>query len=329
MSEASHADRCTIISIVVPVYNEEEILAEFHRRLINVFTSLPYALELIYVNDGSSDGTLAIIGKLIADDNRVALLDLSRNFGKEIAITAGLDHATGEAAIVIDADLQDPPELIPDLIAKWSCGADIVYARRVSRDGETWLKKTSAAAFYAILKGVSRTPIKRGVGDYRLLSRPVLDALAGIRERNRFMKGLFDWVGFNQVGVPYRRDPRAAGRTSWTYWQLWNFALDGITSFSTAPLRLATYLGLFVSAIAFLYAGFIIYKTLAFGEEVRGYPSLMVVILFLGGVQLAAIGVIGEYLGRMFEEAKQRPLYFLRKYIPAEHSSKDDPDYRE
>ncbi len=307
-----------LISVVVPAYNEEEVLLEFHRRLTEVFNPLPYTLEVVYVNDGSSDKTVSVISDLISRDPRVALVDLSRNFGKEIAMTAGLDYASGDAVVVIDVDLQDPPELIPELIRHWQEGADVVYAKRTLREGETWLKKFTSAAFYRLIRRVSRVQIPADTGDFRLLSRRAMDGLGGLREQHRFMKGLFAWIGYRQVAVPYRRDPRFAGETKWNYWKLWNFALDGITSFTTAPLKIATYLGLTVSLAAFIYAAIIIYKTLAFGDEVRGYPSLMVVVLFLGGVQLAALGVIGEYLGRMFDETKNRPLYLLNKLVPAQ-----------
>ncbi len=311
-----------LISVVVPAYNEEEVLPEFHRRLAEVFNPLPYPLEVVYVNDGSSDKTVSVVNDLKSRDPRIALVDLSRNFGKEIALTAGLDHASGDAVVVIDADLQDPPELIPELIRHWREGADVVYAKRTLREGETWFKKFTAAVFYRLLGRISRVRIPADTGDFRLLSRRAMEGLGSLREQHRFMKGLFAWIGYRQVAVPYRRDPRFAGETKWNYWRLWNFALDGITSFTTAPLKIATYLGLMVSLAAFIYAAVVIYKTLVFGNPVRGYPSLMVVVLFLGGVQLAALGVIGEYLGRMFDETKNRPLYLLNKLIPA-HTRKD------
>jgi glycosyltransferase involved in cell wall biosynthesis len=254
----------------------------------------------------------------------VAVIDLSRNFGKEIALTAGLDHARGEAVIVIDADLQDPPELIPQLIEKWREGYDIVFARRISREGETFLKKLTAKLFYRFIQGVSRVKIPEDTGDFRLLSRRAVEALKKLRETHRFMKGLFAWVGYPQIAVNYRRDPRFAGQTKWGYWQLWNFALEGITSFTIAPLRIATYVGLTTSVGAFTYALFVIYKTLVYGDPVQGYPSLMVIILFLGGVQLMSLGVIGEYLGRMFNETKNRPLYFINSFSPS--TSRDESD---
>ncbi len=310
------------LSIVVPAYNEEEVLPEFHKRLTEVLENLSVPVEILYVNDGSSDETLKVINGF--HDPRVAVIDLSRNFGKEIALTAGLDHACGEAVVVIDADLQDPPELIPQLIDKWQEGFDVVYARRTTRDGESFLKKASAKLFYRVIQGVSRVKIPADTGDFRLLSRRAVEALKQLRETHRFMKGLFAWIGYPQVAVNYHRDPRFAGKTKWNYWQLWNFALEGITSFTINPLKIATYLGLMTSVFSFTYALFIIYKTLVFGESVQGYPSLMVVILFLGGVQLMSLGVIGEYLGRMFNETKQRPLYFVNSFNPSTSQNESD-----
>lgn len=306
------------LSVVIPAYNEVAVLPEFHRRLVTVLTALGLGFEIIYVNDGSTDETL----KVMADfpEMNVAILDLSRNFGKEIAMTAGLDHARGDAVVVIDADLQDPPELIPELVNKWREGYDVVYARRSLREGETLLKKTTAKLFYQVIQSISRVKIPQDTGDFRLLSRRAVDALNQLREQHRFMKGLFAWIGYPQVAVYYQRNPRFAGETKWNYWRLWNFALEGITSFSIAPLKIFSYVGLFVAINAFIYAAFIIYKTLVFGDPVQGYPSLMVVILFIGGVQLISLGMIGEYLGRMFNETKGRPLYFINKYSPAKHS---------
>ncbi len=301
-----------VISVVAPAYNEEAVLPEFHKRLSAVFDKLDWALEVVYVNDGSNDRTREVIERLRSQDPRITLVDLSRNFGKEIAMTAGFDHACGDAVVVIDSDLQDPPELIPELIRHWQAGYDVVYAQRTAREGETWLKKATASAFYRFIQRVSRVRIPPDTGDYRLMSRRAVAALNRLREQHRFMKGLFAWIGYPQKAVPYRRDPRFAGETKWNYWKLWNFALEGITAFTIAPLKIASYLGLLIAFLAFLYAVFIIYKTLAFGEDVRGYPSLMVVILLLGGIQLASLGIIGEYLGRMFNETKGRPLYLLQ-----------------
>jgi glycosyltransferase involved in cell wall biosynthesis len=302
-----------LLTIVAPAYNEQEVLPEFHRRLSVVLDQIGEVAEILYVNDGSTDATLSVMRQLLADDRRVSLIDLSRNFGKEIAMTAGLDYARGEAVIVIDTDLQDPPELIPEMLRLWKAGHDVVYAQRESRDGESWLKKATAHCFYRLIDRVAHVRVPRDTGDYRLLSQRVVQALRQVKEQHRFMKGIFAWVGFSQIALSYRRDARYAGVTKWNYWKLWNFALEGITSFTTAPLRFATYLGLGTAALAFSYAGFIFWKALVYGDRVRGYPSLMIVMLFLGGVQLMTLGVIGEYVGRMFNETKGRPLYFANQ----------------
>jgi glycosyltransferase involved in cell wall biosynthesis len=316
-TDAERAAATPVLSVVVPAYNEQEVLPEFHRRLTAVLVGLSMASEIIYINDGSRDETLLILRRLRAQDPRVAIIDLSRNFGKEIAVTAGLDHSRGAAVVLIDADLQDPPELIPRLIAEWQSGYDVVYATRLSREGESRLKKATAYVFYRVINQISRVKIPADTGDYRLLSRRAVDALLKLREQHRFMKGLFTWIGYPQKGVPYRRDPRYAGETKWNYWRLWNFALEGVTSFTIGPLKIATYLGLATAVAAFVYAGVIIAKTLFYGDPVAGYPSLMVVILFLGGVQLITVGIMGEYIGRMFDESKQRPLYFVNRYEPS------------
>ena len=313
-----------LLSIVVPAFNEQEVLPAFHERLSKVLDSLPIDSEILYVNDGSRDGTLEVMKILRAHDDRVAILDLSRNFGKEIAMTAGLDHARGDDAVVlIDADLQDPPELIPEMVKHWREGWDMVYAQRVERRGETLLKKLTAHWFYRLMKRVGRVRVPENVGDFRLLSRRAVDALLQLREQHRFMKGLFAWIGFPQIGVPYQRDPRFAGRSTWDYWRLWNFALDGITSFTTTPLKLATYLGLITAFASFLYGVVVILQKLLYGNPVKGYPSLMVVVLFLGGVQLVFLGIIGEYLGRMFDETKRRPLYFISSFEPPYQATHD------
>jgi glycosyltransferase involved in cell wall biosynthesis len=244
------------------------------------------------------------------------VLNFSRNFGKEIAMTAGFDHAEGDAVVVIDADLQDPPELIPSLVAVWREGFDVVYAQRREREGETWLKKVTAAGFYRVMQGIggaARLPVN--TGDFRLMSRRACQALLRLREQHRFMKGLFAWVGFPSKAVQYDRAPRAAGRTKWNYWKLWNLSLEGITSFTVAPLKIATYVGLLTALVAVLYGGLIIVRTLLFGNPVPGYPSLLVVVLFLGGGQLVTLGIIGEYLGRVFNETKGRPLYIVERFL--------------
>jgi glycosyltransferase involved in cell wall biosynthesis len=303
------------LTVIVPCFNEEATLPLLHGRLVAVLDRLEAEARILYVDDGSRDRTVALVDALATQDPRVALLKLSRNFGKEIAMSAGLDHADADAVVLIDADLQDPPELIPELVAKFREGYDVVYAIRRSRAGESWLKRATASAFYRVIGRLSRTPVPEDTGDFRLLSRRAVEALRQVREQHRFMKGLFGWVGFRQVGVEYDRAPRAAGTTKWNYWALWNFALDGITSFSTTPLKLATYVGVATAAFAFLYGGWVIAKTMLFGEAVKGYPSLMVVMLFLGGIQLMALGLIGEYLGRLYIETKQRPLYLVDELV--------------
>ncbi|HEV2622825.1 MAG TPA: glycosyltransferase family 2 protein [Frateuria sp.] len=301
------------LTIVVPAFNEAAVLDVFHERLARVLDALPLDSAVLYVDDGSTDGTWALIERLLASDGRARALKLSRNFGKEAALTAGLDHVTEGAAVAIDADLQDPPELIPELVAQWRAGFDVVYATRSARAGETRLKRLTAAGFYRAMERFSDTPLPRDTGDFRLLSRRALDALARLRERQRFMKGLFAWIGYRQTAVRYQREPRQAGRSKWNYWRLTQLAIEGITSFSTAPLRLATWVGLGSSMLAFVYGVWVLAKALIWGDPVRGYPTLMLVILFLGGVQLLALGVIGEYLGRSYAESKQRPLYFVEE----------------
>lgn len=304
------------LSVVVPVYNEHEVLGEFHRRLSAVLGTIPTDVEIVYVNDGSRDDSISVLNQLRTADSRVTLIDLSRNFGKEIALSAGLDYARGAAVVVIDADLQDPPELIPELIREWEAGFDVVFAQRTSREGESWLKLITASLFYRIIRRVTEIQIPEDAGDFRLLSRRAVDALKQLREQHRFMKGLFAWIGYPQKAVPYRRDKRFAGTTKWNYWKLWTLALEGFTSFTVAPLKIATYVGVLVALLAFVFAIFIVYKTLVYGDPVAGYPSLMVAVLFLGGIQLMALGVIGEYLGRMFTETKRRPLYLVKEYHP-------------
>ena len=304
------------LTVVVPAYNESEGLREFHARLAKVLDTLDLVSEVLYIDDGSRDDTYEIMRSLGSSDPRVSTLKLSRNFGKELALTAGLDHADADAVVVIDSDLQDPPELIPTFVQHWREGYDVVYGTRATRAGETRFKKATASAFYRVMERLSQTPIPRDTGDFRLLSRRALDALKQVRERQRFMKGLFTWVGYKQLAVVYHRDPRHAGETKWNYWRLWNFAIDGITSFSGAPLKLATYIGLATAVLAFVFGIWVIGKALVLGDPVRGYPSLMVVVLFLGGVQLMALGVIGEYLGRTYVESKQRPLYLIDRHHP-------------
>jgi glycosyltransferase involved in cell wall biosynthesis len=300
---------------VVPCFNEAEVLPAFHARLGEALAALGVASRVLYVDDGSSDDSYGVMRDLAVRDPRVCALRLARNFGKEAALSAGLDFLEADAIVLMDADLQDPPELLPAFWARFREGFDVIYGVRRSRRGEPLLKRATASVFYRVMGALSATPVPRDVGDFRLLSRRAVLALRRLPERQRFMKGLFGWIGFRQIGIPYDRAPRAAGRTSWNYWRLWNFALEGITSFSAAPLKLATYVGLTTSIFAFGYGVVVIGKTLLFGESVRGYPSLMVVMLFLGGMQLLALGMIGEYLGRLYLESKQRPLYLVDEAV--------------
>ena len=309
-----------LLTVVVAAYNEAEALPRLHPRIAAVLDRLrddQLDGRILYVDDGSRDATWATLQGIAAADPRVALLRLSRNFGKEAALTAGLDRIDSGAALILDADGQDPPELIPQFVAKWREGFDDVHGTRVLREGESWLKRGTAHAFYRVIGRLSKTPIPEDTGDFRLLSPRALAALRQLRERHRFMKGLFGWVGFAQVAIPYQREARVAGNSKFNLWKLWNFALEGITSFSTAPLRLATYLGVMTALVAFVYALWIVGKALAWGDPVAGWPTMMSVILFLGGVQLIALGLIGEYLGRLYMESKQRPLYLIDSWRPA------------
>lgn len=309
-----------LISIVVPVYNEQDVLGKFHQRVTAVVSALSVDYEIIYINDGSTDNTSTLLNELHAQDSHVTVIELSRNFGKEVALTAGLDHSQGDVTIVIDADLQDPPELIPKLIQCWNEGFDVVYAKRRKRSGESVTKKVTAFLFYRLARKTAEIDIPEDTGDYRLLSRRAVNAVTTMREQHRFMKGLFTWIGFPQKSVLYDRESRAAGETKWGYWKLWNFALEGITSFTTIPLRISTYIGFITAFGALAFGIYIIIKTLMFGDPVAGYPTLAVIILFLGGMQLIAIGMIGEYLGRIFNETKGRPLYYLNNYLPSEQT---------
>ena len=301
------------LSIVVPFHNEEPNIDHLFERLCTVLNLLNTTYEIICVNDGSQDKTLECLLDYHHRNPAIKVVNFSRNFGKEIALTAGIDHAQGKAVIPIDADLQDPPELIEQLVEKWREGYDIVYAQRQLRLDDTWLKRFTAKGFYYTIGKLSPVDIPANVGDFRLLDRRVVEALKQMPERNRFMKGLFAWVGFKQCSVLYDRQPRYKGKTKWNYWKLWNFAVDGITSFSVIPLKIWTYLGLAISLLAFLYASYLIILTILVGITVPGYISLMVIILFLGGIQLIGLGIIGEYLGRVYEEVKQRPLYLVQK----------------
>jgi glycosyltransferase involved in cell wall biosynthesis len=308
-----------VLSVIVPAYNEEEVLPIFHSRLVAALANVPELAgnwEVVYINDGSKDGTLGILKELAAKDPAIGVANLSRNFGKEAAMSSGLKLARGQAIVLIDADLQDPPELIGEMVRAWQQGADVVNMKRRSRQGETWFKKASAQWFYTIINWLSEVHIPENVGDFRLLSRRAVDALNQLPESNRFMKGLFAWIGFKQVLVEYDRHPRAAGQTKWPYFKLLNFAIEGITGFSVVPLRLASYAGFLTAFFAFVYALFLLVKTLTIGDSVKGFPTLILTILILGGLQLMAMGIIGEYLGRLFKESKRRPLFLLDEYQP-------------
>ena len=300
------------ISIVIPLYNEEENIDTLFERIIDTLERLKMSYEIICINDGSRDKTLDILIDYHQKNPTIKIINLSRNFGKDIALTAGIDFTKGNAVIPIDADLQDPPELIEQMVQKWQEGYDIVYATRKTREGETWFKRSTANIFYILLDKITKVSIPRNTGDFRLLDRKVVEALKRLPERTRFMKGLFAWVGFKSVSILFERQPRFQGNTKWNYWKLWNFALDGITSFSLLPLKMWTYLGLIISLLSLTYASFLVVRTIFLGIDIPGYASLMVTILFLGGIQLITLGIIGEYLGRVYEEIKGRPLYLVR-----------------
>ena len=303
-----------LVSVVVPFYDEAGGVGPFFAELAAALAQLPaYRFEVVCVDDGSSDGTLAELVALAGRDPRVRVLELSRNFGKEAALTAGIDAARGDAVIAIDADLQDPPELIARLIEPWSAGADVVLARRTDRSSDSFLKRTTAGLFYRIHNRLSSVQSPDNVGEVRLLDRRVVDALKTLPERQRFMKGLFAWIGFKTVAVDYARRSRSSGSSKFSGWRLWNFALEGITSFSTVPLRVWTYVGALGALATFLYALFIIARVLILGIDVPGYASLLVAILFLGSLQLLSVGVLGEYIGRVYLETKQRPVYLVRR----------------
>ncbi|CVK19377.1 glycosyltransferase family 2 protein [Sporomusa sphaeroides] len=303
-----------LISIVVPMYNESQNIDCFYQKIAEVMGALTaYDYEIICINDGSTDNTLEKIELLADKDKKVKIIELSRNFGKEIALTAGIFEAKGDAVIPIDADLQDPPELIPALIEKWQEGYDVVYATRLVREGESSLKKVTAFLFYRVMRRLAKVNIPPDTGDFRLMTRQVVEAVNQCTESHRFMKGLFSWVGFRQTSIPYLRNRRHKGITSFNYWKLWNFALEGITSFSFVPLQLATYVGFLTALFSGVYIAYIIVKTWLYGDPVAGYPSMMVAIFFFGGAQLMTLGVIGEYIGRIYNESKRRPLYFIRK----------------
>jgi polyisoprenyl-phosphate glycosyltransferase len=300
------------LSVVVPIYNEESGIDHLFARLIPTLERLGMSYEVICVNDGSTDASLERLLEARQRLRTVKVVNLSRNFGKDVALSAGFDFARGAAVIPIDADLQDPPELIEQMVAKWREGYDVVYGTRGERSGENWLKRATARRFYRVFDRITDTPIPLDTGDFRLLDRRVVDALGQLPERSRFMKGLFAWVGFKQTAIIFKREPRHAGHSSWGYWRLWNFAIDAVTSFSSLPLKIWSYIGLAISVFAFLYALFLAGLKIISGIDLPGYASLMVAVLFFGGVQLITLGIIGEYLSRVYNEVKRRPLYLVR-----------------
>ena len=303
------------VSVLIPCHNEEQSLPLLYSELIKIMDGNPqYEWELMFVNDGSSDGTLAALQQLRSHDEHVNYLDLSRNFGKEAAMLAGFDHVTGDCLVIIDADLQEPPSLIPEMLHWWEQGYDDVYARRKSRGKESWLRKQLSLRFYKILQRSSRFDVLQNVGDFRLLDRCCINALKRMRERERYTKGMYSWIGFRKYEVEFKQGDRIAGKSSWNYRQLFSFAIDGITSFTTAPLRIASFAGITVSICAFIYMLYVFVKALIWGDPVQGYPTLVILILFLGGVQLLSLGIIGEYVGRIFNESKRRPEYVVREF---------------
>jgi glycosyltransferase involved in cell wall biosynthesis len=304
-----------LITLLIPAYNEQEVLEPLFERLDTLAKSTKhYQFEFLFVNDGSRDDTLEIIKQRAEKDSRISYINLSRNFGKEIAMIAGIDHVKGDAMVILDADLQDPPELIPEMIAYWEEGYDDVYARRNSREGETWMKKRTSSWYYKLLQSSTNIPIQIDTGDFRLLDRRCIDALKQFRESQRNTKAMFSWIGYRKKEIFYNRDPRIAGTTKWNYRKLVNLAIDGITSFTTAPLRIATISGLGISLLAFCYILYLVIRPLFGVPTGAGYSSLMAVILFIGGIQMLFLGIIGEYIGRIFVEVKQRPLYLIEEY---------------
>lgn len=312
-------DKNPVISVVVPCHNEADCIGAFIERLRRVFADLPdYELELVFVNDGSTDNTLEILEQRLEKDPEIVIVDLSRNFGKEAALSAGLQQASGDAAIPMDADLQDPPELVPQMLQKWREGYDVVLAHRQSRAEDSLAKRLSARWFYRLHNLFSQPGLPENVGDFRLLDRRVINALQMLPENCRFMKGIFAWLGFRTASIDYDRPARIAGRSKFPAWKLWNFAMEGLTSFSTAPLRVWIYIGAFFALLAFVHASIIFWRTIFFGVDLPGYASLLVAITFFSGLQLMGIGIIGEYLGRTYLEAKRRPIFIIRKVYRGE-----------
>ena len=301
------------ISLVVPVFNEEDTIPIFYKEVREYVEFSQHVVEIVFINDGSKDSTESIINGLALSDKNVKAINFTRNFGKEPALFAGLEHASGDAVIPIDVDLQDPITVIPELIEKWLAGADMVLAKRFDRSSDGHIKRKTAEMFYKLHNKISTPKIEENVGDFRLMSREVVENIKLLPERNLFMTGVLSWVGGKTDVVQYRRAERVAGTSKFNGWKLWNLALEGITSFSTFPLRMWTYIGLLVAGFSFLYGAWMIFDTIAFGNPVKGYTSLLVSILFLGGIQLIGIGVLGEYIGRIYTESKQRPRYIVKK----------------
>ena len=303
------------ISIIIPAYNEEESLPYLYERLNKLMDEINnYEFEVLFINDGSKDKTLDLIKEMRSKDERVNFVDLSRNFGKEIAMIAGLDYAKGDAVIFMDADLQDPPELVPELIKYWEEGYDDVYAKRRTRAGETFFKKFTSKMYYKILQKLTRVEIQKDTGDFRLLDRRCVNALKKLRESQRCSKSMFSWIGYNKKEVLYDRDPRIAGKTKWNYKRLVDLAIDGITSFTTSPLRISTYISIPTFLTLFIYFIYVIIKANVINEPIQAFQAIILLILFFSGIQIILIGIIGEYLGRIFNETKNRPLYFVDEY---------------
>jgi len=302
-----------LVSIVIPFYNEEKCINIFHEAMLKLTNSFQqYQFEFICVDDGSEDKTLEMLKAISCKDARFKTIELSRNFGKEAALTAGIDESCGDAVLPFDADLQDPPEVIPKLLEKWEEGFEVVLAKRNNRSSDSFLKRQTAVIFYRVHNILSSVKIPPNVGDFRLMDRVVVDSLKLLPERQRFMKGLFAWVGYKTTTIEYVRTPRAAGETNFSTWKLWNFALEGITSFSIAPLRIWTYLGFATTLVTLVYIAYIVISTMIFGNKVPGYPSLLVAVLFFGSAQLISLGILGEYVGRIYIESKNRPNYLIR-----------------
>ncbi|OXS56154.1 glycosyltransferase [Cohnella sp. CIP 111063] len=303
------------LSVVVPMYNEEEVIEVTYRRLKTVLDKLGETYEIVFVNDGSRDRTADIVRSLCAEDRRVKLVEFSRNFGHQIAVTAGMDHASGRTVVLIDADLQDPPELIADMVAKWREGYDVVYGKRIERKGESWFKKLTAAAFYRLLRSMTSVNIPVDTGDFRLMDRKVSDALTSMRERSRFIRGLVSWAGFKQTSVDYVRDERFAGETKYPLRKMIRLSLDAMTSFSTRPLKIASVLGFVLSAVGFVYLFVVLYQRLFTDTTTQGWTSMIAISLLFHGITLSLLGVLGEYIGRTYEESKGRPLYLVAEAV--------------